>query len=122
MHPAYAESLSEIGAPRLLPRSGGWILERQIPDSQHRDAMGCYPLFACEDWSQVSDDLESIGNDLVSVAVVTDPFGAYDEDCLRKSFPDVTIPFKDHFVVDLNREPHTFVHSHHRRNTAKANR
>ncbi len=120
MHPAYAESLSEIGAPRLLPRCGGWILERQIPHSPHLDAMGCYPLFACPDWNRLHDDLESLENSLVSVALVTDPFGDYDPDYLRECFPDVAKPFKEHFVVDLSRAPTTFVHSHHQRNVRKA--
>lgn len=120
MHPAYAESLSDIGAPRLLPRSGGWVLERQIPGSHHMDAMGCYPLFACQDWTRLHRDLESIGNSLVSIALVTDPFGEYDEDYLRECFPDVAIPFKEHFVVDLSRAPDTFVHPHHQRNVRKA--
>ena len=52
MHLGYAESLVEFGTPRELPRSGGWVLERQIPGFSYRDAMGCYPLFACQDWSQ----------------------------------------------------------------------
>src|SRR5258705_4435214 len=120
MHPAYAESLSEIGPPRLLPRCGGWILERQIPPSPHLDAMGCYPLFACPDWNRLHDDLESLENSLVSVALVTDPFGDYDPDYLRECFPDVAKPFKEHFVVDLSRAPTTFVHSHHQRNVRKA--
>jgi hypothetical protein len=120
MHPAYAESLSEFGVPRLLPRSEGWILERHIPESNHLDAIGCYPLFACEDWSLLHNDLESIGNSLVSVALVTDPFGEYDLAYLQECFPDVAIPFKEHFVVDLSRDPDTFVHSHHQRNVRKA--
>lgn len=120
MHPAYAESLSELGAARPLQRSGGWILERQIPGSGHLDAMGCYPVFACQDWSRLHADLESIGNRLVSVALVTDPFGEYDPAYLRECFPDVSIPFKEHFVVDLSRAPNTFVHTHHQRNVRKA--
>lgn len=31
-HPGYAESLSEFGVPRSLPRCGGWLLERAFPD------------------------------------------------------------------------------------------
>ena len=52
-HPAYAESLAEFGVPRLLPRSGGWILERRIESFPDRDAAGCYPLFSCRDWSRL---------------------------------------------------------------------
>ena len=120
MHPDYAKSLAEFGAPRFLPESGGWILERQIPNSPHIDAMGCYPLFACQNWSRLNSDLESIGNSLVCVSVVTDPFGEYDPADLREWFPDLVIPFKEHFVVDLSRAPDTFIHSHHQRNARKA--
>lgn len=120
LHPLYCQSLSEFGTPRLLPESGGWILEREIPNSRQLDAMGCYPLFACHDWSRLSIDLENIGNSLVSLAVVTDPFGEYDPADLRNCFPDLAIPFKEHFVVDLSRAPDTFVHSHHQRNARKA--
>src|SRR5229473_8652620 len=93
-HPGYAASLSEFGTPRLLPRSGGWILERRIPGCQERDAMGCYPLFACQHWSQLHADLDEIGSELVSVTLVTDPFGGYQEGLLRQCFPDQVVPFK----------------------------
>lgn len=120
LHARYCQSLSEFGVPRLLPKSGGWILKRQIPVSPDFDALGCYPLFCCQDWSQLHRDLTSIGDELVSLAVVTDPFGEYDPAYLEECFPDVTIPFKEHFVVDLTRPPDTFVNPHHRRNTRKA--
>lgn len=119
-HASYADSLSEFGLARLLPRSGSWILERPIPNSSYSDAMGCYPLFSCQDWSQLRLDLESIGNELVSLSLVTDPFGAYDKDYLKSCFPDVVVPFKQHFVVDLSRPLDTFVHPHHRRNARRA--
>lgn len=45
IHPGYAESLTEFGTPRELPRSKGWILKCQIPGFSDYDAMGCYPLF-----------------------------------------------------------------------------
>lgn len=115
-HPAYAASLSEFGRPRHLQLSNGWLLERPVPDCSGRDAMGCYPLFVCSDWSRLSADLEEIGDDLICISLVTDPFGEYDVTYLRECFPDVTIPFKEHFLVDLSRPLNTFVHSHHRRN------
>ena len=102
-HPDYAASLSEFGTPRQLPRSGGWILERQIPESPYRDAMGCYPLFDCQDWSLLHTDLDAAGDDLVSLALVTDPFGDYDIAYLQRCFKDVAIPFKEHYVIDLQR-------------------
>lgn len=120
LHSLYCHSLSEFGRPRYLPESGGWILERPIPDSQASDAMGCYPFFACNDWSRLNIDLENLGNSLVCVSLVTDPFGQYAPADLKAYFPDLSTPFKEHFVVDLSRSPNTIVNSHHRRNARKA--
>ncbi len=58
LNQAYAHSLSEFGNPRLLPQSQGSILEREILESSYRDAMGCYPLFACKDWAHLSEDIK----------------------------------------------------------------
>jgi Acetyltransferase (GNAT) domain len=116
LHPGYAESLSEFGAPRLLSSSGGWILKRAIPGVSDADAMGCYPLFACEDWSRLPDDLEELRGELVSLSMVTDPFGEYTADDLHECFREVVFPFKDHFIVDLSSKPQSSVSSHHQRN------
>jgi len=118
-HPAYAKSLSEFGIPRELPNSQAWILQRPIPASPYADAMGCYPLFSCPDWSRLRDDLNDLSSDLVSLAVVTDPFGKYDLDYLKDCFQDVVIPFKEHFVINLKRDPESFVSAHHLRNAKK---
>ena len=119
-HPAYAASLAEFGTPRHLPRCNGWLLERSIPDTRFRDAMGCYPLFACQDWSQLKSDLDELGNELVSVALVADPFGNHDPALLRRSFPDRVTPFKEHLVTDLSRLPESFVAREHRRKARRA--
>lgn len=109
----YAYSLSEFGTPREFPRSGSWVLERPIADTGCFDAMGCYPLFSCRDWSQLQADLEAAPGNLVSLSLVTDPFGAYTQEYLQKCF-DVVIPFKEHFIYDLHQPPDQAVHSHHR--------
>src|SRR5436190_23288915 len=92
MHPRYAQSLAEFGSPRHLPRSGGWILEREIPGFPYRDAMGCYPLFACRDWSRLHEDLEELHSDLVTLTLVADPFGDYDLSTLQHCFGDLVSP------------------------------
>jgi hypothetical protein len=119
-HPGYADSLSEFGSPRFLAATGAWVLERQIENSAYLDAMGCYPIFSCRNWAQLDADLESLGNDLVCLSLVTDPFGEYDSGYLRQCFRDVVKPFKEHFVVDLHQAPETFVHPHHQRNARRA--
>jgi hypothetical protein len=119
-HAAYAASLAEFGTPRLLPGSVGWVLQRAIRDTPWRDAMGCYPLFACQDWSRLHLDLDELQGELASLAIVADPFGEHDPDYLRQCFPDVVVPFKEHAVVDLSQSPASFVDAHHRRNARKA--
>jgi hypothetical protein len=120
LHRAYAESLREFGDPLALERCGGWLLKRAIPQTDDYDAMGCYPLFACEDWSRLHLDLQQIKDELISISLVTDPFGGFDTNYLHECFPDVVKPFKQHFVIDLEQPLESFVHSHHLRNIRKA--
>ena len=120
LHPSYAQSLSEFGEPIELSASKGWILKRAIPKTVAFDGMGCYPIFMCEKWSSLEKDLDFIGSQLVSVALVTDPFGQYTQQELQRYFRDVARPYKEHFVVDLQRRPEEFVSRHHQRNSKKA--
>lgn len=117
LHPDYAESLSEFGTPLLLPRSGGWLLKRSI-DGVQADAMGTYPLFACSDWKPLKDDLNQLGESVVSAVVVTDPMGEYDEPFLRDCFNDLVVPFKSHFGNDLSRPLEETMPKHHARNVS----
>ena len=116
----YAQALSFFGTPRKLEYSNGWILVRQIPGCTDLDAMGCYPLFSCRDWSQLHMDIERLKSDLVSLSLVADPFGEFEIRHLRQCFRDVFIPFKEHFVVDLGCPIDTFVSNHHRRYAQKS--
>lgn len=120
LHPGYAASFDEIATPRELTRCGGWILERRIEGSNLRDAMGCYPLFCCRDWSRLAEDLADLAGDLVSVTIVTDPFGRFGLEDLRSAF-DVVRPFKRHYVTDLTNYAGSATRRH-QRNTAKAMR
>jgi hypothetical protein len=112
-HPFYAFSLQEFGEPRELPHCGGWILVRKIPDTPHKDAMGCYPLFTCRDWFKLSEDLKECESELVSLVLVTDPFGVFDEDYLAQCF-QIVRPFKRHLIADLSEGNERFVSEHHR--------
>ena len=117
LHPGYAASLSEFGEPQLLPNCGGWVLQRRVPGYEISDAIGCYPLFCCSNWSGIQadlDDLEAL-DELVSISLVTDPFGDYAITQLQESFRDRAFLFKKHFVVDLRLPSQTFVSSHHQR-------
>lgn len=116
---AYAESLSEFGELLHLPRCGGFLLKRKIPGTKHYDALGCYPLFCCGDWSQLSADLADLPKDLVSVSIVADTFGAHSSEGLTGAF-DVVNPYKMHYVVDLEQEPNNIGTRHHRRQARRA--
>jgi hypothetical protein len=111
-HPAYTRALSEFGEPIELSRSGGWLLRRRIGETNSYDAMGAYPLFSCQNWSELAADLDALKSDLVSVALVPDPFGRYDEALLRSSF-DRVVQFKSHFVINLE-QAEQIGSSHHR--------
>jgi hypothetical protein len=115
LHPLYAQSLSEFGEPLRLPESGGWLLRRPVHETM-ADAMGIYPLFSCLDWTRLRDDLNGVGESIVSTVVVTDPFGDYSESLLADSFKDLMIPFKAHFVTDLSKPIETIISAHHARN------
>lgn len=117
---AYIGAVADGGEPLPLSRSGGWLVQRSIPGSDRIDAIGPYPLFSCANWDALGEDLEALPGDLVSVVLVADPFGDYATDSLRRWFPEIMRPFKDHYVVDLSRSPATFVAENHRRNARKA--
>jgi hypothetical protein len=115
----YAESLSEFGTPLELPRSRSWILERPVPGTPWMDAMGCYPVFACQDWSRLDEDLDALSGRVVTLALVTDAFGNWSEQILRQCFDRVR-PFKEHRVCDLALPPDRYVARSHRRNARRA--
>jgi hypothetical protein len=112
LHPRYARSLSAFGEPLKLPRCDGWLLRRDIPGADAADAAGCYPLFACRDWSRLGEDVDALEG-VVSVVLVTDPFGRFAREELEPHFDEVR-PFKSHFVVDLTEPVERVASRHHR--------
>jgi hypothetical protein len=122
-HPEYAAAVADSGVVRGLGRSGGSLIVREIGVTGARDAIGPYPLFACADWAGLPGDLSELSDELVSVALVADPFGEWTEPLLRTCFPDRLLRFKEHFVVRLREaDSMAHVHAHHRRNIAAARR
>jgi hypothetical protein len=82
--------------------------------------MGCYPLFVCQDWSQLHADLDEIGDGLVSLALVADPFGNYDVAYLHHCFKDVVIPFKKHYIINLQLPLNEIGSKHNRKHARRA--
>lgn len=120
-HPDYAASLSHIGQPIALPGCGGWLLERPIPGQPDRDAIGPYPLFACQDWSRLGSDLDALQGRLVTASLVADPLGGASPEDLKACF-DVVLPFKKHYLADLSLPANLRTSAHHRRNDRLARR
>ena len=104
---------------RHLPRCDGWIIERQIPSTPYRDAIGTYPLFSCRDWSQLEYDLKDLGTELVSLMLVPAPLDRYDRELLDRCF-DRVINFKCHYVADLSQPVENFVKKSHRDTVGRA--
>ena len=120
-HRSYAESLAEFGEPLELPLSSGWLLSRPVRETPDKDAMGCYPLFTCRNWRHLREDVEARRDSFVTVALVADPFGDYDEGLLRTCFDRVK-PFKTHFVADLEKPIESYTSARHRKYARRAQR
>ncbi len=118
----YARSLAEFGEPLALPKSGGWLLTRALPEDFGRDAMGCYPLFCCRDWSAIGDDLQNLSEELVAVSLIADPAAEVSLVELQDCFSDVCYHYKDHYFADLSCPLASFVAGHHQRNARQAAR
>jgi hypothetical protein len=112
----YARSLTHLGDPLWLPNAEGWLIRRQIPGTKLWDAIGCYPLFACRYWDRLEFDFSRL-SDLVSVAAVVHPLTAEMAGAaLRSAFPDLLVPYKEHFLVELQSDWADRVPRNHRRN------
>jgi hypothetical protein len=111
--------LAEFGEPLFLPRSGACLLKRRINGSDLSDAMGPYPLLFCRDWRALGDDLADLEHQLVSVVAVADPFAVEGMGTPEDAF-DQVVPFKDHFVAELNQAPEQFVRKSHQVHARKA--
>jgi hypothetical protein len=120
LHPGYPASLEDFGGLVALPRSGGMLLRRPVPGTAEWDAIGPYPLFCCTDWSSLSADLAALAGQLVSIVLVTDPFGPNNPDALAGAFSHGLVRYKAHSVIDLEVPLEQSACPHHRRNARKA--
>jgi len=118
-HPGYVTSLSEFGSVLRLPHSEGWALRRPIVDSTESDLIGPYPLFFCQNWSRLREDLSDLAGKAVSFSIVTDLFADLKVEFL-KSFFDVVVPFKKHFIAELSRPIKKLVSKSHQETVRRA--
>lgn len=96
------------------------MLKRPIPGTNYYDATGCYPLLVCDRWASLTADLDCVNEGLVSMVAVADPLGEHDEAYLRRCFPDLVVPYKEHFVADLRKPRESAISRHHQRCVRKA--
>lgn len=101
LHPLYAESFAETGTPVYLPSSGGWLVRRAIPGTPYCDAMGPYPMFFCENWAALIQELEALKHELVSLVLVISPLADFPTADYQAYF-EICKPYKDHFILDLS--------------------
>ncbi|HWH44920.1 MAG TPA: hypothetical protein VNT32_09330, partial [Thermoleophilaceae bacterium] len=94
-------------------------MERPIGDTGLRDAMGAYPMFCCPDWTELSADLDALGDRLVSVVLAPDPMTAPQPEALEATFDHVR-RYKDHFVIRTGRPLDEFVSKRHRQHARNA--
>lgn len=121
-HADYAHSFKKYGTPRELTHSKGWVIERTIPNTPYYDAMGCYPLFQCQHWECLPDDLQALGNgELVSLVMVSEPMLDNSMQHIFKHF-DIAQPFRAHYFIDLERPLEQSMARRHRRYVGKASK
>ena len=104
----FAEACRDYGRPRRLRSCGASVLLREINGTPFIDAMGCYPLFACQHWDRLADNLGELEHDCVSLVLVSDPFSPLGQPALETIF-DRVVFFKNHYVADLTVETRDFV-------------
>lgn len=83
------------------------------------DFTGPYPFFDCDNWSLLEGDLAAL-SDGVCAVLVTNPLGNYSASQLEAAFPELSRPFKEHFVVELDKLTSSYPSQHHRRNIRRA--
>jgi len=119
---AYAEALC-LGEVLELPGAGGCLIARHVPgDAAAEDLMGPYPLFVCKDWSRMPEDLDRLPKSYATATLVTDPFSPLGPRELEDLGWDHFARLKEHYVVDLTRQPGIKLSRHHRRKVRAATR
>lgn len=119
----YARTCSHLGEPVRMTGSDAWLLRRNIPGSELTDLVGPYPIFCSSKLGELRVDLERLESDDVSLTCVLDPLETSAGIGLATEvFPDLLVPFKRHFFVDLRSDFAAARSSHHRRSVSRASR
>jgi hypothetical protein len=113
-HDRYATSFAELGDPIRLHRVHCWLLARRISATRYSDAVGPYPFFTCENVAEAVTEMMDLAQALVSVSLVLDPFSGHSCQQLEGWF-ELVLPFKTHYLVDLEVSFDRYLCRHHRR-------
>lgn len=124
---AYAAALAGIGRARPFGATGGYLLERVIPECDHIDLMGPYPVFSCAGWEALGPAVAALKeahsgktephSAPVSLTLVTDPVCPLSASDLDAIF-DLCRPLGDHYLIDLARP--LVPSKHHRKKLRRA--
>ena len=120
MHPMYAESFWSSAHRDDCPDAGDGFWNDRFRGHPTGTQWDVIPYFPARIGGELYADLEQIGEGLVSLALVTDPFGEYDVAYLQRCFRDVVIPFKEHYVADLSLPLQDIAGRRHRKNGRRA--
>ncbi len=103
--PLYAEALGHMGRPIPMPEWSSFVLGRDIPGEDARDATGVYPLAVMAADADLHAGLDRLTREgCVSLVLVADPLSGPGPDRLAAAFP-LCRPFKTHYLVDGPCEP-----------------
>jgi hypothetical protein len=121
-HPGYIASLTEFGHPHYIEQCQASLLFRKIFNTNLVDAAGAYPILCSSDWGSLANAFDGLQDELVSLVAVPDPLGDHDLTLLKDIFPHLTVPYKEHYVVELQEDPMAKICDHHRRNVVRGER
>ena len=85
-----------------LPNVDSWLVRRKINGSDLTDLINPYPIFKCQDFSRINEDIQFLSKSVedVSLTLRTDPFDEAVIDKFRSVF-DYIKPFKKHYITNL---------------------
>ena len=83
LHAGYPASLGSSAVRCRFKAQAAGCSIRVIQGTAQHDAVGPYPLFCCPRWPELGMDLARLDDRLVSIVLVTDPFGPERPRCHR---------------------------------------
>ncbi|KJV05348.1 GNAT family N-acetyltransferase [Methylocucumis oryzae] len=118
-HQKYAEAFADLGKSLPLHLANGWLLQKNIPNTEYYDVTSCYPFLCCQHWDKLALDLAELNEQNVSLTIVTDPMAAFRHQDMVELF-DMFKLYKQHYIVDLTSNYASSISVHHQREIKRA--